>query len=389
MRTAEVCPTCSTYINARCVIYDGPNLSTLNIPTLSTMYSVLLAIEVWANNNNSGGGSTPGTPTTDASLLTSGVLADARVQESNVTQYLGDYVTEAPIDGKDYVRNNEGWVEGVGDGYINGVSFADNLLTFTREGTNAFTGSVDLSSIIETPLEILAKLITVDGNGSGLDAERLGNNLPSVASADNTVPIRNQFGQLRSRWFASDNTSENGINFLFDFTDRPWSFSQGGTGTSASLDLLSNTSANSFRIGTTLSRDEIVINPVNGDITTQGNFIGNGSQLTNLPTNNTTSTRLTANISGATDLDWSTSNQVFEYTLTADASLSDVSLPQGTNTKVIELLVTGDFVLTIPSTWTALPNNDAYNGLIENHIIVSCINGNSGTEKIIYSLTNL
>lgn len=100
-------------------------------------------------------------------------------------------------------------------------------------------------------------------------------------------------------------------------------------------------------------------------------------------------TRLTANISGATDLDWGTTNQVFEYTLTADASLSDVSLPQGVNTKVIELLVTGDFVLTIPSTWTALPNNDAYNGLIENHIIVSCINGNSGTEKIIYSLTNL
>jgi len=51
MRTAEVCPTCSTYINARCVIYDGPNLMTLKIPTLSTMHSAMLAIEEWAQNN--------------------------------------------------------------------------------------------------------------------------------------------------------------------------------------------------------------------------------------------------------------------------------------------------------------------------------------------------
>jgi len=31
MRTAEVCPTCSTYIDSKCIIYSGPYLSTLDI----------------------------------------------------------------------------------------------------------------------------------------------------------------------------------------------------------------------------------------------------------------------------------------------------------------------------------------------------------------------
>jgi hypothetical protein len=100
-------------------------------------------------------------------------------------------------------------------------------------------------------------------------------------------------------------------------------------------------------------------------------------------------TRLTASITGATNLDWSTDNTVFDYTLTGATTLANLNLPTGTQTKVIELIVRGDFALTLPATWTALPNNDAYDGTVDNHIVVTCINGTTSSEIILYSLTNI
>ena len=98
--------------------------------------------------------------------------------------------------------------------------------------------------------------------------------------------------------------------------------------------------------------------------------------------------RLTQSITGATNLDWA-DDDVIVYTLTGASTLTDINLPQGTNTDIKEFLVTGNFALTLPVAWTPLPNNDAYDGATDNHIIVSCINGNTGSEVIIYSLTNL
>ncbi len=203
-----------------------------------------------------------------------------------------------------------------------GVTGAQGLQGIT--GDTGPQGEPGNDAGADTAAEVLAKLITVDGDGSGLDADRLRNFLTSVASADNTIPVRNQFGQLRSKWLASDNNVENGIHFLFDFTDRPWSFSQGGTGTSASLDLLANTSANSFRIGTDSSRDEIVINPLNGNITTQGSFIGDGSQLTNLPipsARNGLTTFLLDNHNGYVS-DATTANAATTYTITGTSVIN-------------------------------------------------------------------
>ena len=102
---------------------------------------------------------------------------------------------------------------------------------------------------------------------------------------------------------------------------------------------------------------------------------------------NITGTRLTnASVSGSTPLDWD-SYKVFEFTLTGATTLTDLNLPTGTETKVIELVITGDFVLTLPAYWEALPSNDAYDGTVRNHIVVSCINGD--TNDVIYSLQNL
>lgn len=49
MRTAEICPTCATYINALCVLFDGPLLETLNIEPLDDLDTALVKIEAWAS----------------------------------------------------------------------------------------------------------------------------------------------------------------------------------------------------------------------------------------------------------------------------------------------------------------------------------------------------
>ena len=96
-------------------------------------------------------------------------------------------------------------------------------------------------------------------------------------------------------------------------------------------------------------------------------------------------TRITnASTTGSYAIDWA-AGHVWDLTLTGATTLTNSNLPTGTNTKVIELLVTGAFALTFPAIWTALPSSQAYDGAKLNHIVVSCINGTTSSEKIYYS----
>jgi hypothetical protein len=47
MRTAEICPTCATYQNALCIIYNGGLLTNLDIAPLDSIEAILVKI----NNN--------------------------------------------------------------------------------------------------------------------------------------------------------------------------------------------------------------------------------------------------------------------------------------------------------------------------------------------------
>ena len=47
MRTAAICPTCATYENALCIIYNGPYLSNINVNPLEDLPTILGKI----NNN--------------------------------------------------------------------------------------------------------------------------------------------------------------------------------------------------------------------------------------------------------------------------------------------------------------------------------------------------
>jgi len=44
MRTAAICPTCATYENALCIIYNGPYLTNIDVDPLEDLQSVLAKI---------------------------------------------------------------------------------------------------------------------------------------------------------------------------------------------------------------------------------------------------------------------------------------------------------------------------------------------------------
>lgn len=44
MRTAAICPTCATYENALCIIYNGPYLSNIDVAPLEDLPTILSKI---------------------------------------------------------------------------------------------------------------------------------------------------------------------------------------------------------------------------------------------------------------------------------------------------------------------------------------------------------
>lgn len=59
MRTAEICPTCATYTNALCVIYNGVYLSTLDIEPLDDLETILGKINTFTSTVQPSLGFTP------------------------------------------------------------------------------------------------------------------------------------------------------------------------------------------------------------------------------------------------------------------------------------------------------------------------------------------
>lgn len=87
MRTAAICPTCATYINAVCVIYDGPNLLNINTLTLDNLELILENIDMTVGGINTtiGGINTSiSTINTSISTLTANLaLKEDTINKSN------------------------------------------------------------------------------------------------------------------------------------------------------------------------------------------------------------------------------------------------------------------------------------------------------------------
>jgi len=64
MRTAAICPTCATYTNALCIIYDGEYLANINVNPLDSMEVALKKV-----NDNLVPKSGTGAPTAAAIYL--------------------------------------------------------------------------------------------------------------------------------------------------------------------------------------------------------------------------------------------------------------------------------------------------------------------------------
>ena len=90
---------------------------------------------------------------------------------------------------------------------------------------------------------------------------------------------------------------------------------------------------------------------------------------------------------GTLTLDWNLF-KVYAIGITGSTSLVDDNLPTGADTKVMEVLVWGNASLTLPSYWTPFPNNDDYDGSMLNHIVITCIDGDT-PKKVFYSLQNI
>jgi hypothetical protein len=99
--------------------------------------------------------------------------------------------------------------------------------------------------------------------------------------------------------------------------------------------------------------------------------------------------KVVADVSVTYDIDWASPNAMFVLTMTANTTFSDINLPSEPNSKVIEIILNGNYTATLPAYWEALPSNDSYLGTVRNHIVVSCVDGTTSSEDVLYSLENL
>ena len=117
------------------------------------------------------------------------------------------------------------------------------------------------------------------------------------------------------------------------------------------------------------------------------NMIGTPSDSNSLRGDGTWSSfgkRVTASITGTYNIDWN-AGDTFVLTVTGNVTISNTNLPTGTNTKTIEVEIKGNFAVTLPTTWTALPSSQTYSATKWNHYVVSCINGTTSSENIKYA----
>ena len=93
--------------------------------------------------------------------------------------------------------------------------------------------------------------------------------------------------------------------------------------------------------------------------------------------------RVTANVSGTYAIDWN-AGSVFPLTMTANTTFSFTNLPTGVNSRIITVILTGEFVPTFPVIATLKPATDVYDGAKLNEYTINCVNGTAASEMIYY-----
>ena len=95
MRTAAICPTCATYENALCVLYNGEYLPTIDVQPLDSLQTALEKIDT----SIAGVSGTSGTNGTNGSSGTSGVTGTSGTSGAGTVldflQITDDYVVQS------------------------------------------------------------------------------------------------------------------------------------------------------------------------------------------------------------------------------------------------------------------------------------------------------
>jgi hypothetical protein len=119
MRTAQICPTCSTFENALCILYSGDPLNNINVNTLDNLNTVIENI-----NNNLVPVHGAGDPTNSAIYL-----GQLYLNTADSTLYIADAVGGGSADWIEiYTSENPQPITG----YTGTVSAGSQTLTFTN-----------------------------------------------------------------------------------------------------------------------------------------------------------------------------------------------------------------------------------------------------------------
>ena len=118
MRTAAICPTCATYENALCIIYNGPYLNNINVNPLEDLPTILAKI-----NTNLVPKTGTTAPTIPATYLgqtyldtTTKILYFAKSVGTGATDW--NLVLTAPIVTPQYANNSAATFAGLVPGQI-------------------------------------------------------------------------------------------------------------------------------------------------------------------------------------------------------------------------------------------------------------------------------
>jgi hypothetical protein len=113
MRTAEICPTCATYQNASCIIYDGSYLTNIVVNPLDNLESILSSINTNIVPRTSIG--VPTFPATYIGQLSVNYSTSLMYYASSVgTSNDFDQVLTAPISGvPEYLNNSAALLAGL------------------------------------------------------------------------------------------------------------------------------------------------------------------------------------------------------------------------------------------------------------------------------------
>lgn len=118
MRTAAICPTCATYENALCIIYNGPYLNNINVNPLEDLPTILAKI-----NTNLVPKTGTTAPSTSATYLgqtyldtTTKILYFAKAVGTGASDW--NLVLTAPIVTPQYANNSAALFAGLVAGQI-------------------------------------------------------------------------------------------------------------------------------------------------------------------------------------------------------------------------------------------------------------------------------